>query len=364
MAVNQAIRTAVAEEISLCGVVQLPPLCRLREFVGDDANYRVVAVAAHDLVTKLGFNIYASDGCIGQLINGKFKHVADTYNVGYKQLDVGHGYAPIMRPDMPSAKTRLQKYVRSKGDFISGLSIGANDVLVDLTIDGNLYNPQNEDKFAAGDAFKADYLLTGRFDSHGCYTVEDLSRFAAFAVYVGPRFLCPVGKLNDKKKQVASLKALFETYDCTITPTNIADWWGVYLVGTKRGKSSKCPNYKDIVMRFVTLNILKAKAVVHGFTEYVVDTYSNHHSQCSFLGKFPVSLKALRSVDGKQIGSDAAYKDYLHTMENKNDRTSNLVRDTDVDNYFRSDINYDNVDSGIKEQAALFALFDEIGGSN
>jgi len=77
-AVNQAVLTAIAEELSFGGVHVLPMLCVIREMLHPDVA-SVTAINCHEILEQLGYNIVNSDGNIGQDLYGNFIPLPKTH---------------------------------------------------------------------------------------------------------------------------------------------------------------------------------------------------------------------------------------------------------------------------------------------
>lgn len=350
MATNQAIRAAIAEELSIAGIVHLPSLAILRKAFGSDC--KVIAIAAHEIVGKFGFDISHTDGSIGQNLAGEFRGLKLNQQK-IERLDVGHDYA---KPD----GTRFAKYYRKRGFLPADIG---DHLLVDLTVDGAMYNPQNKQNFDAGVSFKAKRMLVGVCGQLCLYSADELMRFRGFVVYIGSGFFNPLEmKIEQKRVHIAGVLRLLKKFKLTIGPTNLIDWTGHYLIGVERGVAVDYPDFSLLQLsRIATLmTITKGKALVNGFAKYNSDPQWTYNYAAEFLPKyFPTVMADLRTVDRVPIGTKAAFSDYIHFMKGKTNLFANLLESSNINEYFSLDPKYQDMKKDQKLQdseAELLAL--------
>jgi len=337
MSVNFAIRRALAEELSYCGVVQLHPLAYIRERIADDKMDTFV-VAGYTIASQLGFDVTYHDNTDGQGVDrGEFKALKE--RGGARVIQLNHHYKVV------DADRIVGVYDRDK------FEVPKVSVLIDLVIPGSLYSPQNDEAFKNKAEFTGTKMLIGSFNVDCLYDIDVLMKHEAFLVYTSAGFYYPGVDVNDEtgrvttatdiSQQTTKLNKLFSRYDCTVFPTSIIDWAGVYLVGVKKAKLGKS-NFQAIRTFAVASITSKVRAIAHGFENYPSNPRLEYDRGVDALATCVKTMAALRILNGKKIGTPAAYADYIKMTEGKTRRAVDLINESRVDDYF-SVVNEDDM---------------------
>jgi len=355
MATNDAIRTAIAEELSTGFISQLPPICLLREYLVDAEKFDTMAIASHELVEKLGFKITHSDGLRGIDVFGQLQPLPPSHRRHFTPVNVGHDFV------RSTDDNRLDDYARRVK--LHHVDSPGNLILIDLTINGALYNPQNDDEFKLDKTFKGKKLLTGRYNASCLYTVAQLEKYEGFLVHVGIPFFSPPAGGVSKTPFIKEMKRLLDNYSLFLSPTPITDPWGAYLVGIKRTRitPSHIPSTAKIIdlrTRMITLNVFKMRALIHGFGGYVTDTSRILDLNERAYDGLEIALRKLRTLRTKVVGSGESYLDYVHLVKGKNEKFNNIVKESQVDTFF-SNADYTNAQANMHTEEDLQKLFDE-----
>jgi len=234
-------------ESSICGVPALTGLMNLKEMGAFTKPEQVAAIACHELVSKMGGKIVVTDGFAGQsVVGGLFRPINPkhfkTEGMIHAFLDNGEVKDANHEGIIPH-----KRYYRGK-PYVHTIGV---TVLIDLTVPGMLYCPQNALKAADTTVvFKGQKVLVDDKFTPMLYTPGQLSAYKFFMVYMP----ITVFTTSSYKKPLADLEV---THFLSFSPGPVLCLMGTYVVGWRKDAVLTPP------IRTLTVNKLKNSMVAH-----------------------------------------------------------------------------------------------------
>jgi len=311
-------------ELSIAGLPQVPGLLVLSELGA--LTQRVCCIAGHELVEKFNAPIVVTDGYAGQnQIGGEFRPIDPKYFKVDKMevVNLGNGEE---KDDSYNTIVPHKRYVRR-------VSLVLNErvqVLVDFTIPGLLYCPQNVDK--ANDttkAFKGQKILVDDVHTVGLYEPRELIRFNAFMVYF------PVSVFTDGKL-AKQFKELEKTHDFSISPAPVLCLMGMYVIGWKRDGYKQTTkirgmNYNQLRHNMLVHMVAKTTMLMEHFNGYPANPQMIYNHITSYTKRFPEAHKSMRLG----IGTLKSYKEYAKRTKDPNAKDSKFTPDKRFEEYMK-----------------------------
>jgi len=299
---KQGLRIMIQDQIALGGVYYLPAVAFLctKLGVGGGAVTEAVTVNCHGIIKTLKyFRIAATDGNDGQLINCTDDPHKGQFEPGVIRLGLTHTY---LKDEETTILDKVKGVIyKREGSF--DLELLKDRVLIDLTIPGYGFNPQQQYAYKTGVDFKGHYVLHDTKDSTCLYNYNNLRGTKGFIVYSS------LADWNNDVR-VRQLTMLHKTHVLTVSPTIVTSFLGVYLVGVRRD----CMVFKTDESE-VKLSTIRSAAAAMNFSKMALfgDLYDKvpkeyammFNVNSEFLPRlFPEFTKDLQLG----IGSQAAYK--------------------------------------------------------
>jgi len=294
-------------EASICGIPALTGLISLKEMGAFLKPEKITAIACHELVSKLGGKITATDGFAGQsIVGGLFRPINPKYyktegmihvNLDNKEIkDANHeGIIPHKR------------YFRGKQyEHYSGIT-----VLIDLTVPGMLYCPQNAQKAAdTTSVFKGQKVLVDDKFTEMLYTPKQLAAYKFFMVYM-PITVFTTASL---RKQMEELEV---THHFSFSPGPVLCLMGTFVIGWRKDVVPDSP------IRTLTANKLKNTMVAHVVAKsyLLMDHFSAIPPKPKLIYNdligYPKALKLTHIMMRRDVGDAVAIREYAkRTREN------------------------------------------------
>jgi len=294
-------------EASICGIPALTGLISLKEMGAFLKTETIAAIACHELVSKLGGKITATDGFAGQsIVGGLFRPINPKY---YKTEGMIH--LNLDNQEVKDANHEgiipHKRYLRGKQyKHHSGIT-----VLIDLTVPGMLYCPQNAQKAAdTTQVFKGQKVLVDDKFTEMLYTPKQLAVYKFFMVYM-PITVFTTASL---KKQMEELEV---THHFSFSPGPVLCLMGTFVIGWR----------KDVVfdppIRTLTANKLKNTMVAHVVSKsyLLMDHFSAIPPKPKLIYNdligYPKALKLTHTMMRRDVGDAVAIREYAkRTREN------------------------------------------------
>jgi len=316
--------SVIGLELSIAGVPQIPGLLILSELGA--LNKRVACIAGHELVDKFNAPICATDGYAGQSqIGGEFRPIDPKYFKTDKMDIINLGNSED-KDDNYNTLVPHKRYARR-----SALALNERvQVLIDFTIPGLYYCPQNVDK--ANDTtkkFKGQKILVDDAHTVGLYEPKDLARYQAFMVYF------PLSVFTENKL-VNQFKVLATTHKFSISPAPVLCLMGMYVVGWKNDVIKPVEGIRGMNLTQLRHNMLvhivaKTSLLMEHFNGYPSNPYLIYTNLTNYTSKFPSAHKSMRLG----IGSLKSYKEYAKRTKDPNAKDTKFAPDKEFAEYMK-----------------------------
>jgi len=286
----------------------------------------VACIAGHEIVDKFSAPIIVTDGYAGQsIIGGEFRPIDPKYFKTDK-MDIVNLHNSEEKDDHYNTVVPHMRYNRR-----SALVLNERvQVLIDFTIPGLLYCPQNVDK--ANDTtkkFKGQKILVDDPYTVGLYEPKELSRYHAFMVYF------PLSVFTSQKL-VTQFKALAETHVFSISPAPVLCLMGMYVVGWRNGVFKPTINLKGMSINQLRHNMLvhivaKTSLLMEHFNGYPANPGLIYQHLTSYTKRYPEAHKLMRLG----IGTLKSYKEYAKRTKDPNAKDTKFAPDKQFTEYMK-----------------------------
>jgi len=326
-------------ELSIAGLPQMPGLLTLSELGA--LTQKTCCIAGHELVDKFGAPIIVTDGYAGQnQIGGEFRPIDPKYFKTDKMdvVTLGNGDEKDVNYNTVIPHKR---YVRRVGLVVKPEVM----VLIDFTIPGLLYCPQNAEK--ANDTtkeFKGQKILVDDVHTVGLYEPKELARYNAFMVYF------PVSVFTNGKLAI-QFKKLEETHSFSISPAPVLCLMGLYVVGWRKDKYKPTTairglNFNQLRHNMLAHIVAKTTMLMEHFNGYPANPKMIYNHITSYTRRYPEAYKTMRLG----IGTLKSYKEYAKRTRDPNSKDLKFTPDKKFEEYMKT---LDAINDSILDDPAL-----------
>jgi len=330
LAGHQGMRFAIQDEMgfggtAIAGILNL--LTGLRA-----SKRKALTVCCHTLVLNLGVEILMSDYIAGQNVFGEFVPADPA-----RRKDT-RAEAIVLNNDYEA--TKLDENMVNRFARRSNPSCKTTPILVDLTVPGRLYCPQNEEKKNLQEVFRGKNVLHDDKDSRCLYSPDELSEFDGFMVYFSLGVFLDKG--DKTRKSIGRWIKLFTDYDITFSPTTVMHYFGVYMIGVRKKTEAYDWSVRSNGVPMGVGDMAMFKKVVVAHVVAKLRCFINHYDKipggcrqmfvanADVINSFSDALKPSRV----SVGTRDAYEHLVKASTSVSKTSSDLGADTQYESYF------------------------------